>query len=154
MAKLHIFLARSGQHVLDAALLNGVEMPHDCRAGRCGACLTRVKTGITLGGETRQAGMVHACQAMVFSDLALEVEPLPPVSRVSGTLAKLSELAEDIVEVTIEGQRRHRQAQRQGVGLSLSLAGSSAVPHSGGRRRAASVGQPKSQFGSRLAEGL
>ena len=113
MAKLHkislgseIFLARSGQRVLDAALLNGVEMPHDCRAGRCGACLTRVKTGITLGGETRQAGMVHACQAMVFSDLALEVEPLPPVLRVSGTLSKLSELAEDIVEVTIEPSRR------------------------------------------------
>ena len=59
MAKLHkislgseMFLARSGQRVLDAALLNGVEMPHDCRAGRCGTCLTRVKTGITLGGET------------------------------------------------------------------------------------------------------
>jgi len=113
MAKLHkislgseMFLARSGQRVLDAALLNGVEMPHDCRAGRCGACLTRVKTGITLGGETRQAGMVHACQAMVFSDLALEVEPLPPVARVSGTLTKLSELAEDIVEVTIEPSQR------------------------------------------------
>ena len=50
--------------------------------------------------------MVHACQAMVFSDLALEVEPLPPVARVSGTLTKLSELAEDIVEVTIEPSQR------------------------------------------------
>ena len=109
MAKLHkislgseSFHARSGQRLLDAALLGGVDLPHDCRAGRCGSCLTRVRAGITLGGETRQPGMVHACQAMVFSDLALELEPLPPVTRVRAKVTKLVEIAEDIVEVTIE----------------------------------------------------
>ena len=112
MAKLHRihlgdrqFHARSGQMLLDAALLNGVELPHDCRAGRCGSCLTRIRAGITLGGETRTPGMVHACQARVFSELKLEVEALPPAGRVNGTIESIERLAADIVEVTIRPSR-------------------------------------------------
>lgn len=113
MAKLHkivlhgeTFHARSGERLLDAALVNGVDLPHDCRAGRCGSCLLRVRSGITLGGETPQPGMVRACQAMAFSDLDLEIEPLPPVDRVQGKIVKLADLAEDIVEITIAPSRK------------------------------------------------
>jgi 3-phenylpropionate/trans-cinnamate dioxygenase ferredoxin reductase subunit len=95
------FHARAGERLLDAAMAGGVDMPHDCRAGRCGSCLTRVVSGVTLGGETRVPGMVHACQAMVFSDLELEVEPLPPVVRTNGHVAHVAEIARDIVEVLI-----------------------------------------------------
>ncbi len=113
MAKLHrislrneTFHARSGQLLLDAALVSGVDLPHDCRAGRCGSCLTRVRQGITLGGEARQKGVVHACQARVFSDLALEIEPLPPVENTPGKIVRLVALANDIVEVTIALDRK------------------------------------------------
>ena len=113
MAKLHrisigeeSFRARSGQVLLDAALMHGVEMPHDCRAGRCGSCVTRVRSGITMGGEMRQPGMIHACQAMVFSDLELEVEAVPPVVHTRGKVVALTEIAEDIVEVVIEPSRK------------------------------------------------
>jgi 3-phenylpropionate/trans-cinnamate dioxygenase ferredoxin reductase subunit len=95
------FHAHSGQTLLDAALMQGVEMPHDCRSGRCGACLTHIRAGITIGGESRQAGVVHACQAHVFSDLSIEVEPLPPVVRTNGEVVDLRWLASDIVEPTI-----------------------------------------------------
>ncbi len=112
MAKLHrislgneTFHARSGQLVLDAALLSGIDLPHDCRAGRCGSCLTRVRQGITLGGESRNRGVVHACQARVFSDLALEIEPLPPVARIKATIEHLVPLADDIIEVTLAPER-------------------------------------------------
>ncbi len=113
MAKLHrislgneTFHASSGQLLLDAALVSGVDFPHDCRAGRCGSCMTRVREGITLGGAARQTGIVHACQARVFSDLALEIEPLPPVQRINGKIVRLVELAEDIVEVTMALDRK------------------------------------------------
>jgi len=99
------FHARSGQNLLEAALASGVDMPHDCRSGRCGACLTRVRAGITMGGQTHQRGMVHACQALVFSDLALEQEPVPPIVRIKGRVAGIETLAEDIVEVAIEPAR-------------------------------------------------
>ena len=108
MAKLHrvslngaTFPARSGQLLLDAALMSGAEIPHDCRAGRCGTCITKVERGITLGGETQQHGMIHACQARVFSDLSLAIEALPPVDRVEARVARLVNVTHDVVEVTL-----------------------------------------------------
>lgn len=101
----HSFHAKSGQVLLDAALMGGVELPHDCKAGRCGACLTRVRNGITLGGQSEQPGMVHACQAMVFSALDLEIEPTPPVSRIRASVTEITEIGEEIVEVVMRPAR-------------------------------------------------
>lgn len=112
MSKLHrvtigerSFHAKSGQVLLDAALMSGVDLPHDCKAGRCGACLTRVRSGITLGGQSEQPGMVHACQAMVFSSLDLELEPTPPLSRVRASVTEITEIGEEIVEVVMRPAR-------------------------------------------------
>lgn len=109
MAKLHrisldgsTFHARSGAILLDAALAAGVDLPHDCRAGRCGSCIVNVEAGITLGGQSLSSGTVHACRARVFSDLALSVEPVPPALRHKGRVAYVRELAHDTVEVAIE----------------------------------------------------
>jgi CDP-4-dehydro-6-deoxyglucose reductase, E3 len=108
MAKLHrvsmngqVFPARSGQVILEAAMVSGVDMPHDCRAGRCGTCVTQLTKGITLGGDTAQRGMVLACQARVFSDLSLLVEALPVVKRIEARLEKVIDLTPDVVELTI-----------------------------------------------------
>ena len=108
MARLHRislndqeFTAHPGQKLLDAALVAGVDIPHDCRAGRCGACLTTVRAGITLGGESHQSGVVHACQARVFSDLAVAVESLPPVRQIEARLIRLVDRSADVVELTI-----------------------------------------------------
>ena len=108
MAKLHsvtlngqTFQARSGQVLLDAAMVSGTGIPHDCRAGRCGTCITRINKGLTLGGETLQPGMVHACQARVFSDLDLVVETLPPVGQIQARIVSLVDVTRDVVELEI-----------------------------------------------------
>ena len=95
------FDARCGGVLLDAALSQGVSLPHDCRAGRCGSCLTRVRKGVTVGGESGHPGMVYACQARVLSDLAIEIEDLPEPVTARATLAGLNELTADVVELTI-----------------------------------------------------
>ena len=113
MSKFHkvsingvVFPARSGECLLDVALGHGVDLPHDCRTGRCGTCLTRVLDGVTIGGEADQPGMVHACQARVLSDLTLACEPLPPAGTIQGRVTRIVELCEDVVELTIMPARK------------------------------------------------
>src|SRR6185369_11993692 len=71
------FSAHPGEILLDAALNQGIKIPHDCRAGQCGTCLIRVKQGELLGGETAQPNMYRACQARVFSDVRISYDRLP-----------------------------------------------------------------------------
>ena len=109
MAKMHLmtangaeFAARTGEVILDSALMHGIEFPHDCRVGRCGSCLARVVNGVTLGGNAAGRGMIHACQARALSDLDLEFDHQPPVQSVNGQVASLVPRASDVMEVGIK----------------------------------------------------
>lgn len=109
MARLHqmtangiVFSARTGDVILDSALLHGIEFPHDCRVGQCGSCLARVRNGVTLGGNAANAGMIHACQARALSDLELEFDQLPPIEVVEGTVASLVRRSVNVMEVGIK----------------------------------------------------
>jgi 3-phenylpropionate/trans-cinnamate dioxygenase ferredoxin reductase subunit len=97
-----IFSTNQGDLLLDAALMNGVELPHDCRSGYCGTCRTRVVSGQVFGGATGQPGFVHACQTRVISDIKIAVEDTPPVTQVAGTVSDVVVLAPDVVEVCIK----------------------------------------------------
>ncbi len=96
------FMAQAGDVLLDAALIGGAEIPHDCRAGRCGTCVTQVAEGRTICGETGIKGMVYACQARVLSDLRLKIEEVPEVCSIKAVLRRIRQVAHDIVELSIE----------------------------------------------------
>ncbi|MDB5614677.1 MAG: ferredoxin-NAD reductase [Devosia sp.] len=109
MAKLHLmtangvaFSTRTGEVILDSALMQGIEFPHDCRVGRCGSCLARVVNGVTLGGNAAGRGMIHACQARALSDLELEFDHQPPVQSVNAQVASLIYRASDVIEVGLK----------------------------------------------------
>jgi len=100
-----VFQVRAGDVLLDGALANGVEIPHDCRAGTCGTCMVQIAKGQTVCGETRTEGMVHACQARVVSDVEVELEEVPEIETTRARLTGLRELAPDILELQIAPEK-------------------------------------------------
>ena len=100
------FHLNCGDLLLDGALLNGVELPHDCRSGVCGACRVKLVDGKVFGGTEHGSDMIHACQARVVSDLQLVKEAVPDPVSISAEVADLVRLAPDVIGVSLELPRQ------------------------------------------------
>jgi 3-phenylpropionate/trans-cinnamate dioxygenase ferredoxin reductase subunit len=96
------FLANCGEVLLDSALLNGVELQHDCRSGICGSCRVRLVDGQVFGGTEEDSDMIYACQARIVSDLNLVTEPVPDTVSLPARVAELTRLAPDVIGVNLE----------------------------------------------------
>lgn len=96
------YLANCGELLLDWALMNGVDLPHDCRAGVCGTCRVRLIDGRVFGGHTPGDQMIHACQARIVSDLAIATEDAPDPVALAARVAGMVRLAPDVIGVDIE----------------------------------------------------
>jgi NAD(P)H-flavin reductase/ferredoxin len=99
------FRAHCGELLLDAALSNGIAMPHDCRAGHCGTCCVRLVSGEVRGGEGSEPGIVHACQCRIVSDAVIEMGQPSVVRTVDGVLSSLRPLSGEVLEVGIKTDR-------------------------------------------------
>ena len=99
------FLANCGELLLDSALMNGVDLPHDCRSGVCGACRVRLADGKVFGGTEEGSDMIYACQARIVSDLKLVTEAVPEMVSLQGRVVRLDPLASDVVGVSVELQK-------------------------------------------------
>jgi len=99
------FEARRGALLLDAALSNGVDLPHDCRAGHCGTCCVRLVSGNVQGGEGAEPGIVHACQCRIVADAVIEMGEPSGVRTVDGVLSSLLPLSSEVMEVGIRTDR-------------------------------------------------
>jgi 3-phenylpropionate/trans-cinnamate dioxygenase ferredoxin reductase subunit len=99
------FLARSGELLLDAALSNGIDLPHDCRAGHCGTCCVRLVSGEMHGGEGAEPGIVHACQCRIAGDAVIERGQLSGLRTVEGVLSSLLPLSPEVMEVGVTTER-------------------------------------------------
>jgi ferredoxin-NAD(P)+ reductase (naphthalene dioxygenase ferredoxin-specific) len=66
-----------GQTILEAALAQSVDYPHNCRAGNCSACKSRLYSGevemspyseFALSEAEKESGLILACRAVPWSD--------------------------------------------------------------------------------------
>src|SRR6476660_5374024 len=99
------FLARRGELLLDAAMSNGIDLPHDCRAGHCGTCCVRLVSGEVRGGEGSEPGIVHAWQCRIIGDAVIERGEPSGVRTVEGVLSSLLPLSSEVMEVGIRTDR-------------------------------------------------
>ncbi|HUI96890.1 MAG TPA: 2Fe-2S iron-sulfur cluster-binding protein [Xanthobacteraceae bacterium] len=101
------FSANCGDLLLDAALMNGVDIPYDCRSGYCGTCRVNLVGGRVFGGaEDGSPNVVRACQCRVISDVAVEIEDVPETTTEQGEVVRLFRLAPDVMEVCIAMPQR------------------------------------------------
>src|SRR5262249_32055837 len=96
------FVANRGDVLLDAALMNGVHIPHDCRSGHCGTCNVHVVAGDLFGGG--DARDVKACQCRIVADVEVAAEDVPDVTTVNGRVTAVTPLSPDVVAVRIAPQ--------------------------------------------------
>jgi NAD(P)H-flavin reductase len=94
-------------------LMNGVDLPHDCRSGICGSCRVRLVEGKVYGGQDDGDDMIHACQARIVSDIEIATEGVPEVVSMSAQVARFVRLAPDVIGVDVELPRplRHLPGQ-------------------------------------------
>jgi NAD(P)H-flavin reductase/ferredoxin len=98
------FAANCGELLLDSALMNNIDLPHDCRSGICGACRVRLVKGRVFGGREEGDDMIRACQARVVSDIEVVTEQVPDQVSISARVADIVQLAPDVVGVDVELQ--------------------------------------------------
>lgn len=126
---------KSGQRLLNAALDAGLDWPHDCRVGSCGTCRCVLKSGhikaltdfvYTLDPEDLREGTILACQALLKSDVVVEVSLGNAATRseeVGATIVEYRRLTHDIVEMTIELERSAFASARAGQYLDIRSPG-------------------------------
>ena len=134
--------------VLDAALDAGLNLPHSCKGGNCGACRARLLEGAVSYPNGRPLGLSDAevadgfillCQARAVSDLRIEtIEISTPdqavVKRLPSRIERVQHLSHDVLGVFLRLPAAEGFDFQPGQYIDVMLPG--------GRRRSFSIASP------------
>lgn len=153
---MHVSLVPSGEQfevdpdesVLDAALRAGLNLPHSCKAGRCGSCRARILAGTVhyprdrppgLAEDEQRDGYALLCQARADGPLAVETRSIESVTDVQikslpCRVQRLRLLAPDVMGMWLRLPAIEPFHWHAGQYVDVMLAG--------GRRRSFSLANP------------
>lgn len=137
-----------GQSLLEAASAAGLNLPHSCRRGNCGACRARLAQGsigypngppLGLTAAEVEGGYVLLCQARALTDLQLELAEVQradeaTLKRLPCRIERAVLVAPDVMQVFLRlpAVETFRFLPGQYIDVLLS----------GGRRRSFSIASP------------
>lgn len=110
------FPVEAAEHILDAALKNGVGLPYGCKDGACGSCKAKILQGrveqgphaaTALTAQERSDGFALLCCARAASDLQVEVREVAgygdyPARKMPCRVAKIEKCAADVAVITLQ----------------------------------------------------
>jgi CDP-4-dehydro-6-deoxyglucose reductase len=134
--------------VLDAALNAGLNLPHSCKGGNCGACRARLfegkasyPNGVPLGLSAAEAaqGLILLCQARADTDLRIEILEIrtadeATIKRLPSRIERMERLSHDVMGVFLRLPAAESFRFEAGQYVDILLPG--------GRRRAFSIASP------------
>jgi 3-phenylpropionate/trans-cinnamate dioxygenase ferredoxin reductase subunit len=112
--------AIANQSLVDAALLAGLVIPHDCSSGQCETCRVKVLSGSVDPKGTADGDTVLACQARVIADAEIVFEEIPAVVKRVGQVSRIDYLSSTVVQVKIALTSRLPYLPGQYVNLSFA----------------------------------
>ena len=112
----HVFTAKAGESILDAALREGFIISYGCRNGACGTCKGKVLSGevdygsyqtSALSDSEKRAGFALFCQAQPRSDVVIECREVGATKDIQirtlpARVQKMERLAADIMLVELK----------------------------------------------------
>jgi len=113
--------AESGETLVDAALGEGVLIPHDCATGQCETCRVTLAFGSVDDDETAYGDTVLACRAKVMGDATITYEEGPKPETEACTITAISALSDSVLEVRVRAEAA--LAHRPGQYAKLALKG-------------------------------
>ena len=127
---------KSNQSILNAALEQGLDWPHDCKFGSCSSCRGKVIKGKikptsdysqVLTKEEIDDGYFLACQARPVMDCEIEVEigdlVRVPAIKNNAVISETEMLTSDIMRVVIQTEQNVEHAGLPGMWAELSIDG-------------------------------
>jgi len=123
-----------GETVLEAAIRQEIDLPHECTFGGCGTCRIQVVSGqvgydelpLALTEEEHEQGIGLACQARPLSDLTISVEQgigSSPPTLVDAEVAGVQLMNPDIYRLNLTLPHDHSVVYRPGQYLNIHIDG-------------------------------